>query len=188
MNLLVGTRKGLWTLRSDDRRSWTVDEPSFFGQIIQHEYRADWLARCTDKRRAVQPKHAPSNYDLLIAVCAGGHIVADERWQLRCAPIQAAKQGLGGAIDRGDLIRQIQRQHTTINTFEDGRDRGAHALCEGGLRLELGVGHRQLGRSSLRQQALPSLGIRKPARKGTDEQENHVLQQIVEAIIDHDAP
>jgi hypothetical protein len=29
--LLVGTRKGLWTLRSDDRRSWTAGEPQFFG-------------------------------------------------------------------------------------------------------------------------------------------------------------
>jgi photosystem II stability/assembly factor-like uncharacterized protein len=34
--LLVGTRKGLWTLRSGDRRSWTDGEPAFFGQIIQH--------------------------------------------------------------------------------------------------------------------------------------------------------
>ncbi|MEA3055235.1 MAG: hypothetical protein QOD30_667 [Actinomycetota bacterium] len=36
MKLLVGTRKGLWTLRSDDRRSWEAGEPAFFGQIIQH--------------------------------------------------------------------------------------------------------------------------------------------------------
>ena len=34
--LLVGTRKGLWTLSSDDRRSWAVSEPDFFGQIVQH--------------------------------------------------------------------------------------------------------------------------------------------------------
>jgi photosystem II stability/assembly factor-like uncharacterized protein len=36
MKLLVGTRKGLWSLRSDDRSTWTIDEPALFGQIIQH--------------------------------------------------------------------------------------------------------------------------------------------------------
>ena len=41
MNLLVGTRKGLWTLRSEDRRSWSADEPAFFGQIIQHAVARD---------------------------------------------------------------------------------------------------------------------------------------------------
>ena len=34
--LLVGTRKGLWTLSSDDRTTWTVGEPALFGQIVQH--------------------------------------------------------------------------------------------------------------------------------------------------------
>ena len=36
MKLLVGTRKGLWSLSSDDRQGWSVGEPQFFGQIIQH--------------------------------------------------------------------------------------------------------------------------------------------------------
>src|SRR4051812_17447553 len=36
MKLLVGTRKGLWTLQSSDRAVWTVGEPALFGQIIQH--------------------------------------------------------------------------------------------------------------------------------------------------------
>ncbi len=35
--LLVGTRKGIWTLESDrDRRRWTVSEPHFLGHIAQH--------------------------------------------------------------------------------------------------------------------------------------------------------
>jgi hypothetical protein len=36
MKLLVGTRKGLWAIVSDDRGDWSVGEPLFFGQIIQH--------------------------------------------------------------------------------------------------------------------------------------------------------
>ncbi len=36
MKVLVGTRKGLWTLTSDDRQTWSVGEPAMFGQIIQH--------------------------------------------------------------------------------------------------------------------------------------------------------
>jgi photosystem II stability/assembly factor-like uncharacterized protein len=36
MKLLVGTRKGLWALTSDDRRQWSAGEPHHFGQIIQH--------------------------------------------------------------------------------------------------------------------------------------------------------
>ena len=36
MKLLVGTRKGLWALTSDDRRRWSTGEPHHFGQIIQH--------------------------------------------------------------------------------------------------------------------------------------------------------
>jgi photosystem II stability/assembly factor-like uncharacterized protein len=36
VKLLVGTRKGLWTLSSEDRRGWAPQEPQFFGQIIQH--------------------------------------------------------------------------------------------------------------------------------------------------------
>ena len=36
MKLLVGTRKGLWPVSSDDRQRWSVGEPQFFGQIIQH--------------------------------------------------------------------------------------------------------------------------------------------------------
>jgi photosystem II stability/assembly factor-like uncharacterized protein len=37
MRLLIGTRKGLWTLTADDARTtWTVGEPQFFGHIIQH--------------------------------------------------------------------------------------------------------------------------------------------------------
>jgi hypothetical protein len=36
MRLMVGTRKGLWVMGSDDRRAWSIDEPLFFGQIIQH--------------------------------------------------------------------------------------------------------------------------------------------------------
>lgn len=35
--LLVGTRKGIFTLRSDQsRREWTVSDPSFLGHIAQH--------------------------------------------------------------------------------------------------------------------------------------------------------
>ena len=35
--LLVGTRKGLWTIQSDaGRQSWTVGEPEFLGHVIQH--------------------------------------------------------------------------------------------------------------------------------------------------------
>jgi photosystem II stability/assembly factor-like uncharacterized protein len=36
MKLLVGTRKGLWAIVSHDRGDWSVGEPLFFGQIIQH--------------------------------------------------------------------------------------------------------------------------------------------------------
>jgi hypothetical protein len=36
VNLLIGTRKGLWVLSTDDRRTWSVSEPHFFGQIVQH--------------------------------------------------------------------------------------------------------------------------------------------------------
>ena len=36
MELLVGTRKGLWSLSSEDRAEWSVGEPAFFGQIVQH--------------------------------------------------------------------------------------------------------------------------------------------------------
>jgi photosystem II stability/assembly factor-like uncharacterized protein len=36
MNLLIGTRKGLWTIRTEDRQRWSVGEPDFFGQIVQH--------------------------------------------------------------------------------------------------------------------------------------------------------
>ena len=41
MKLLIGTRKGLWFLASDDRRSWSVGEPHFFGQIVQHAVARD---------------------------------------------------------------------------------------------------------------------------------------------------
>jgi photosystem II stability/assembly factor-like uncharacterized protein len=35
--LLIGTRKGLFTLRSDtERTAWTLDEPQFLGHVIQH--------------------------------------------------------------------------------------------------------------------------------------------------------
>ena len=35
--LLVGTRKGLWLLAHDDKRgAWTVPDPLFLGQIINH--------------------------------------------------------------------------------------------------------------------------------------------------------
>jgi len=34
--LLVGTRKGLWQLATDDRRSWSLDEPAFLGHVVQH--------------------------------------------------------------------------------------------------------------------------------------------------------
>jgi len=34
--LLIGTRKGLWTLTTDDRRQWRVSEPEFLGHIISH--------------------------------------------------------------------------------------------------------------------------------------------------------
>jgi photosystem II stability/assembly factor-like uncharacterized protein len=35
--LLIATRKGLWTLRSDSaRRSWKLEGPQFLGQIINH--------------------------------------------------------------------------------------------------------------------------------------------------------
>lgn len=37
IQLLIGTRKGAWTLRSDaQRRSWTPEGPLFLGQIINH--------------------------------------------------------------------------------------------------------------------------------------------------------
>ena len=36
MKLLVGTRKGLWSLTSEDRAAWSASEPAFFGQIVQH--------------------------------------------------------------------------------------------------------------------------------------------------------
>jgi photosystem II stability/assembly factor-like uncharacterized protein len=37
IQLLVGTRKGAWTLRSDAaRKSWRVEGPKFLGQIINH--------------------------------------------------------------------------------------------------------------------------------------------------------
>src|SRR5688500_1656393 len=35
--LLLGTRKGLWILSSDERReAWSVDGPHFLGHIVQH--------------------------------------------------------------------------------------------------------------------------------------------------------
>src|SRR4051794_17470620 len=35
--LLIGTRKGLWSLRSDDERSaWSLDGPQFLGHIFNH--------------------------------------------------------------------------------------------------------------------------------------------------------
>jgi len=34
--LFIGTRKGLWILASDDRRTWTADGPHFLGHIVQH--------------------------------------------------------------------------------------------------------------------------------------------------------
>jgi photosystem II stability/assembly factor-like uncharacterized protein len=34
--LFVGTRKGLWILSSDDRRSWSSAGPHFLGHIVQH--------------------------------------------------------------------------------------------------------------------------------------------------------
>jgi photosystem II stability/assembly factor-like uncharacterized protein len=48
MKLLIGTRKGLWTLSSGDRRSWSVAEPDLFGQVIQHA-----VADPRDDRRTV---------------------------------------------------------------------------------------------------------------------------------------
>jgi len=39
MDLLIGTRKGLWTLTTTDRREWRVGEPAFFGHIVQHAVR-----------------------------------------------------------------------------------------------------------------------------------------------------
>ena len=37
IQLLVGTRKGAWTLRSDAaREAWTIEGPMFLGQIINH--------------------------------------------------------------------------------------------------------------------------------------------------------
>ena len=41
MNLLIGTRKGLWVLSTDDRRTWAVSEPHFFGQVVQHAVARD---------------------------------------------------------------------------------------------------------------------------------------------------
>ena len=35
-HLLVGTRKGLFTLSTEDRRTWKVSEPAFLGHIISH--------------------------------------------------------------------------------------------------------------------------------------------------------
>src|SRR5262245_55165777 len=34
--LLVGTRKGAWIYRSDDRRRWDVQGPILLGQIVNH--------------------------------------------------------------------------------------------------------------------------------------------------------
>jgi hypothetical protein len=35
--LFVSTKKGLWTLRSDaDRRSWSLDGPTFLGHVVNH--------------------------------------------------------------------------------------------------------------------------------------------------------
>jgi hypothetical protein len=39
MQLLVGTRKGIFTVRSDDRSSWAVSDPHFLGHIAQHVVR-----------------------------------------------------------------------------------------------------------------------------------------------------
>jgi hypothetical protein len=37
VELFVGTKKGLWMLRSDrERRSWTLDGPHFLGNIVHH--------------------------------------------------------------------------------------------------------------------------------------------------------
>ncbi len=37
VQLLIGTRKGAWILKSDaDRRSWSIDGPHFLGNIVNH--------------------------------------------------------------------------------------------------------------------------------------------------------
>jgi len=36
VTLLIGTRKGVWTLSSQDRRNWSVEGPQFLGHIAQH--------------------------------------------------------------------------------------------------------------------------------------------------------
>jgi photosystem II stability/assembly factor-like uncharacterized protein len=36
LTVLVGTRKGLFLARSDDRRDWSVSDPHFLGHVIQH--------------------------------------------------------------------------------------------------------------------------------------------------------
>ena len=41
MRMLIGTRKGLWLLDSEDRRTWSPSEPHFFGQIVQHAVARD---------------------------------------------------------------------------------------------------------------------------------------------------
>ena len=45
VKLLVGTRKGLWSLASEDRAEWSASEPAFFGQIVQHATRQHGLAQ-----------------------------------------------------------------------------------------------------------------------------------------------
>ncbi len=37
--LLVGTRKGLFVVSSDDRRAWSVSEPHYLGHIVHHAVR-----------------------------------------------------------------------------------------------------------------------------------------------------
>lgn len=34
--LLIGTRKGAWILRSEDRSDWSLEGPIFLGQIVHH--------------------------------------------------------------------------------------------------------------------------------------------------------
>ena len=51
VRLLIGTRKGLWTLASDaGRRTWSIKGPDFLGNIV-----LSWVTRVVGKRRVVFP-------------------------------------------------------------------------------------------------------------------------------------
>ena len=89
------------------------------GQIVEHEYRPNRLIMRADQRRAMQPELAVLDGHLAVAARTRGEIVADQLRQLCGAAIRAMEQRLGGTIDGCHVAVGVQRQHATVNAFQD---------------------------------------------------------------------